>query len=475
MMGKVDRIKRLTAMAIVLLGAAAAADAPATPPAEGANPVDQLAVGRWLEVPDSKLASVAFQWPAGVTFTRNGVGVKGVISCWSGGAYDSKRDRLIVWGGGHSAYAGNEIYAFDVGRLKWVRVNDPTLDTDPEGNLEATGLYADGNPRSNHTYNYVQYVPAIDRFCSFGMAGTFPSGQKGTNKNFAFDFEKARWEIKSVTPAHGIGACSAVDPVTGRAWVRGNGRGAVLAEWDPAGDVWTDRSGGLTNKTNYAKTAAIDPLRRRMYAVGGKQVYRYEIGKAGRIAQDTVTTTGPQDVVEAACPGLEYDPVLDKLVGWAGGPDVFTLDLDTLQWAKVSTSKDNRATPTPPCGTGTYGRFRYMPSRNAYIVVNDVSQNVFVCRLTDLAGQDVPAGLAEATARTDVAVATYAIGQIQRFAPAKAGPVLKAALDQHRQAFAQDKDAARQAIGRAIVPVLRELKSEPDKQELVWLQQPETP
>ena len=72
------------------------------------NAIDRLKPGEWLEVPDSRLKKVAFKWPKGVVFTKNGVGVRGVISTWSGGAYDTKRDRLLVWGGGHFAYAGNE-------------------------------------------------------------------------------------------------------------------------------------------------------------------------------------------------------------------------------------------------------------------------------------------------------------------------------------------------------------------------------
>jgi hypothetical protein len=36
------------------------------------------------------------------------------MAAWGGGAHDTKRDRLIVWGGGHGDYGGNELYAFDV-------------------------------------------------------------------------------------------------------------------------------------------------------------------------------------------------------------------------------------------------------------------------------------------------------------------------------------------------------------------------
>src|SRR5262249_54969665 len=33
---------------------------------------------------------------------------------WSGGAWDDRNQRLIVWGGGHSDYAGNEVSALNL-------------------------------------------------------------------------------------------------------------------------------------------------------------------------------------------------------------------------------------------------------------------------------------------------------------------------------------------------------------------------
>jgi hypothetical protein len=93
-----------------------------------------------------------------------------IMSAWSGGAFDGKRDRLMIWGGGHGDYAGNEVYAFDLGALKWERLNQPSADV---GGNESSGVYPDGSPRSRHTYNYVQYVTALDRFCTFRTSSSF--------------------------------------------------------------------------------------------------------------------------------------------------------------------------------------------------------------------------------------------------------------------------------------------------------------
>ena len=394
------------------------------------HPIDTLGPGHWLEVPNSHMKSVAFKWPRGIRYSINSIGVRGVISLWSGGAYDTKRDRLVIWGGGHKGYAGNELYAFNVNILEWERLTDPSLKVNTRPTKP--GRYVDGLPRSCHTYNYVQYVPAIDRFCSFGTAGGYPTGNDGTSVTWTFDFDKKKWKDQGEAGGRGIGAYSAVDPVTGRVFVRGNYPAARLAEWDPKTNKWTDRTGRVNHRTDYYKTAAIDPVGRRFFAIGKGRAYLYEFGQAGRIKQQIITTKGPQDLVKAACPGLTYDPVIDKVVGWTSGTSLWTLDLDTLTWAEAKPAATNKVTPSAPCPTGTYGRFRYMPSGNAYVVVNSWNTNVFVYRLSDLKTADVPKRFAEMLKRAHPLLVRWVAGRVKLYAREKAEPLLKAALAHHR-------------------------------------------
>jgi hypothetical protein len=89
------------------------------------NPViANLPVNSWYEVPNSRLDAVA---PPG--WSAN------VMVAWCGGAYDTKRDRLIIWGGGHNDYRGNEVYVFNLATLKWIRLSDPS---DPYANCGQT-------------------------------------------------------------------------------------------------------------------------------------------------------------------------------------------------------------------------------------------------------------------------------------------------------------------------------------------------
>ena len=102
----------------------------------------------------------------------------------------------------------------------------------------------------------------------------------------------------------------------------------------------------------------------------------------GGIEFNELATTGDTDVMEHPSPGFCYVPMIDKFVAWASGPDVYTLDLDAKRWRKHPPAATNKVTPGKPDQWGTFGRFRYVPSRNVFVLCNAVDQNVFLYRLT---------------------------------------------------------------------------------------------
>src|ERR1043165_5863805 len=70
-----------------------------------AGSLDSVPTGRWYQFPSSRMDAVQpSPLPAGY--------IQAVMVAWSSGVYDTDRERLVVWGGGHSDYAGNEVYAF---------------------------------------------------------------------------------------------------------------------------------------------------------------------------------------------------------------------------------------------------------------------------------------------------------------------------------------------------------------------------
>jgi hypothetical protein len=83
---------------------------------------------------------------------------------------------LILYGGGHANYAGNDVYRWRATTLDWERVSLPS---DISSLGDYPWLTVDGpnaSPQSHHTYDGNIYLPIVDRFLSFGGAG-FNFGQ----------------------------------------------------------------------------------------------------------------------------------------------------------------------------------------------------------------------------------------------------------------------------------------------------------
>jgi len=343
-----------------------------------ADAIDDLKPGHWLEIPNSNLDQVSPNpIPAGST------GVMSVMEAWSGGAYDTKRDRLIIWGGGHTNYAGNELYVFDLNTLQWTRLTEPSsLDGWTDGDKE----YSDGRPISRHTYDYIEYLPPpYDQFFTGGGAGLWRGGSDD-NTTFIFDFQTNKW-IKEAnpTPNPGLGAITVYDKVTEKIWMHNAGKGSFLSEFDPKtkkwkkrGSVWTEPDGWI----DYYWSGAIDPIRRKFVAIGNGNLYVWDLTEKGDIGNTKPVTTGNTEILSMQSPGFQYDPVSDEFIAWHGGENIYTLNMDNMAWKKIAPAPSNVVIPTPAAKAGTFGRFRYVPSRNVFIAVNRVTENVYIYRHT---------------------------------------------------------------------------------------------
>jgi hypothetical protein len=331
--------------------------------------VDRLKPGEWYEVPGSRLDAVAapvskFPWLSG--------GIYGITACWAGGAFDSQRDRLYIGpGGGHAGYNGNEVYAFDLGDMKWHRLNDP----DPV--IPGTE-YTDLNkaPFAMHTYDGVEYLPPpTDRYVVVGGWGT--------PRTYALDPDRPdRWEVYADHGTGRTGDISAVDPVTGLLWLSTPITAGKLSQWDPLTHRWTLRLND-SPEASYYETADVDSKRRLLVACGRGKVKTWGLEPIPRrVPFNFLKTMGDTDIVASNSPGFCYVPLIDKFVAWVKGVDVYTLDMDSGKWTKHLPAPTNKVTPGPPDQWGTFGRFRYIASRNLFILYNAVNQNVFIYRLT---------------------------------------------------------------------------------------------
>jgi hypothetical protein len=294
--------------------------------------------------------------------------VEGVITSWSGGTFDTKRNRLIVWGGGHKAYGGNEFYGFDLDDLKWIRINNPSKPTD------CVDMYADTTPVARHTYGHPVYIEHLDRFFTApGAAGFCQNGSWGAQYTWMFDFDNLKWtKMNPSGSASGGTGGSTYDPINNKVFVFGP---SGLFVYDIASNSYTK----LSSQRFYGNPmGVVDPKRKILVIINNNPVHVIDLtDPTFRLTQQS--TSGGGASITDGDGGLNYDPVADKIVAWDGGP-VWVLDTDTWQWSQKASC------PQAKAANGTFGRFRYSPKENAYVVANGIYNNVYIYKLTSGAG-----------------------------------------------------------------------------------------
>ncbi len=366
--------------------------APCRPLPDGASEFEQtlaaMEADTWFEAPSTMMREVCVDDSVGV---RGVVGCEAIISAWSGGTFDTSRNRMLIWGGGHNDYHGNEVYAFDVPSGTWMRLTEPTtedfLDRDPLG---------DGNPVSRHTYEGVEYIAHAD--VMWGHAGSRAADGSGTDVTWTLDLESLLWTNRNPSgdePPGGFTLASAYDPVSRVVIARGTQN---IHRYDIDSNTWTtmmnfgfppewpryERSGD--------KTGVIDPTRNLFWSMGSGDILVWDISASTIVTEDWITTgggdytnvdqvgdredqlfeSGGGDVYDAQAPGVDYDEAADALVAWANSGGPYALDLATRTW----TQGNGDGAPVSTNSGGTFGRWRYIPAYNVFILVNSVDENV---------------------------------------------------------------------------------------------------
>jgi hypothetical protein len=334
----------------------------------------------WVQIPNSTIRSVAAsasQYPA----IQAVEGVAAVINDWCGGTFDTRRNRLIIHGGGHNGYYGNEIYGFDVGTQTWSMLKAPTANP-----TMCTGEYSDGTPASRHTYGGMVYMSGPDRMFICGGCPACPAGGCGMPATWTFNFANTTWQKMSPSGSAPVTCCddvAAYDSATNKVYfldIRGSCGGysnAGLFAYSYTSNAWTRLNSDVLN--NAGAAMAIDTRRHTLIVVQGGSVFAYNLDNP-TAAHQTWTTTGGGTFINQGAQGLAYDPVSDKFVGWKGGA-VWVLDPVTKAWTSHNPSG---GPPSNVAGVtnGVYNRWQYVPSVNAFVTVVSVDGNVYFYKLT---------------------------------------------------------------------------------------------
>jgi hypothetical protein len=327
----------------------------------------------WCEITDTTLEAVCAT-DDGFPEVHGVEGCAGIINDWSGGIADTARDRLIVWGGGHNGYYGNELYALDLASLQFVRLTDPSPPTD-DGS-ECPEELEDGNPNSRHTYNGLAEIPHLGRMWAFGGSMACGPGNFGDD-TWVLDLAALTWTRRD--PASGPnpgprpGVAADYDPNSQRVYLHDTG---AFFSWDPETNLYEQLS---EDTIDYHLTGVVDPERELFVMFGGDQVRVFDLGAGSDYAMQVWDdqVSGCEGIRDTVYPGLAYDPVQDRIVGWAGGDTAYVFDVDAMSCTAVT----HPGGPGPQPDAGTHGRFRYFAEYDVFAVVNDWQQNAYTLRL----------------------------------------------------------------------------------------------
>lgn len=356
-----------------------------------------LAAGEWWQVPrvgNSRLSDVYATNPGG--------GQDKIMGGFSGACFDSSRKDLIVWGGGHTDYQGNEVYAFNLVTLVWRRKCNPSTPANNDG--ETNG---DGSPASRHTYAGLNYNVARDSMVV--AAGGYLAGPTGVRSNATWEFAcstetpnataPGAWTRRDDCPTISPGSgpepymSMAFDSASGKYFTQHN-RG--FCRYDPSlspGSQWT----ALTNFEGPAVTdepVCVAPLSPSQIiwpsGADSGEVFGRRLDTNAYIGAETtgLPASGALNILDVTDPGCGWDPIAQRVIIWGGtatggtdNRDVYSLNVGTKVITKVTGTGD---IPTNPAAAGTFGRFAYLGAAAGYeglwLLVNSTTTDCYFYR-----------------------------------------------------------------------------------------------
>jgi hypothetical protein len=326
-------------------------------------------------------AGVNPNYPSGAPW-HGSAGQAGVMSAWGGGVWDEDERRLLIFGGGHGDYGGNELYAWNADTAAFSRLTSPTGAIGNTGTLtdglEASGVYFDGQPRSFHTYNNLAL-----RNGTLWCSGGSPYVNGGfTSRPFYFDAEAGSW-VKDSNESIASSGSLCYDPVRDHFMCFGQSTSPPFI-YDPVTHTRTSHAKGWT--ASAYNRSIYDPVRDAVLIA--KDSDTIQIIDAAGVANTVVMTTSGTGPTGLGHIGFVYDSRADRYLWWNGGTTIYTLTppvgdfrAGTWVWSTISVSGSNTVTPTSAPPAGTFGRFWYSEIMNCVGVVNAVTQKMYVFAL----------------------------------------------------------------------------------------------
>jgi hypothetical protein len=386
--------------------------------------------GSWLKVNLNRYEDV---WtPLQQRARVNGVPLgepRKIISAWSSMTWDPNRHHLIIWGGGHANYAGNDVYRFDAADLRWHRASLPSA-VYPRF-FDRRFFTVDGAlnaPISSHTYDNQEFLPQLDRFITFGGA-SYNAGRifvldDGVTKTGPYLWDPSRAGANMVGGLDGsqVAPTTYSDVTGGRMWtnrnaiaVKGigarrpdsfvNGTSAYVLEQgvesilvtespqnggdlfryhipslaNPALDRWDLIGPGLRSYSDQG-AGAYDPVRRlylRTARMGTSYgIVMWNVATPG-LANNSIKFVPPNfngQFVLSKLHGMDFDPRRSVFVLWNGDGRIWHLKppasgsgFTAAGWTVVPAPVSGASAPALIGTTGVLGKWKYLRSHDVML------------------------------------------------------------------------------------------------------------
>jgi hypothetical protein len=348
-----------------------------------------------------------------------------VIRAWSGAVADTVANRLIIWGGGHNNYYGNEFYSVNLtaNPVTLTRLNDPTVPTNANNRTNCVEAIPPGSsgfaPNSRESYGGMAFIAEVNRFfVTGGSLGCLSGG--GSNNTWTISLNNLSnstpWQHEDIGltgpgPASlgggRYGNVAAHDPNTGLVFLSDAG---AIYTYNYQANTYSRITAPFGFTTDIYLSGAIDPNRKLFVLVGGctggtcnpgSGVFVADISNPASTTQQdwtAATMTDPNcaeflsggvNPINSGNPGITFDSVADDFVGWPNqGNNVYIMTLDTVNKRLTCQKKTFANGPpnsaqgeSPNTSWGTYGRFQYFPGLDAFVLVNDWNIPAYILRL----------------------------------------------------------------------------------------------
>lgn len=329
------------------------------------------------------------------TGTDPGGSPRSIVGAWSGAAWDEVNNRMIINGGGHADYHGNDTYAVVFNsddtitvQVWWYPTQDFTGFNCDGDDQTALRVMADGSRPSVHSYGGLAYI-GNDTVFLYGGSLASNAGIK--------DF--SRWTIQW----NGLEGDSnwnnlVIDGRTGPAL------GVHLA-YHPSVDIMYALEGMIlytVNKITGARTVvngaissvgtadsygiSYDYTRGKIVAIGQYDFQNIPGSPAMRVydcATGSRTSTLNTIPLDVDGPGGDYCPDLDRHVFWGGGNTLYLVHPETFAFETltIDDSAIGGAIPSKTM-TGMFGRFRYSTTQKRFVIVSNFGGPMHYIQLT---------------------------------------------------------------------------------------------